>query len=214
MEDTFALAIRRVAPHITCIVGTVLVGAQRPRDTRRSRLQHWENDRGSQFPAAPAPVSVDRPAAGIGDMSPAESAGEPRLNPRRPRSMAFRKRSSPLPTPEQSRRQSDVVQSAWRHFGQPGPSSPSSTPATTLCRASRSISPSKAMPGWSVYRSCSAILHEKPDRRSMRKRRDPGSDERRADRVKKDADGRRHDASAEEKAMDAAVKRSIKLHGA
>lgn len=35
--------------------------------------------------------------------------------------MAFRKRSSPLPTPEQSRRQSDVVQSAWRHFGEPGP---------------------------------------------------------------------------------------------
>jgi len=35
--------------------------------------------------------------------------------------MAFRKRSSPFPTPEQSRRQSDVVQSAWRHFGQPGP---------------------------------------------------------------------------------------------
>jgi uncharacterized protein (DUF2384 family) len=33
--------------------------------------------------------------------------------------MAFRKRrNSPLPTPEQSRRQSDVVQSAWRHFGE------------------------------------------------------------------------------------------------
>jgi len=48
----------------------------------------------------------------------------------------------------------------------------------------------------------------------MRKRRDPGSDQRRADRVKKDADDRKHDASAEEKAMDAAVKRSINLHGA
>ena len=36
--------------------------------------------------------------------------------------MAFRKRSSaPLPTPEQSRRQGDVVRSAWRHFGEPGP---------------------------------------------------------------------------------------------
>jgi uncharacterized protein (DUF2384 family) len=34
--------------------------------------------------------------------------------------MAFRKRrSSPLPTPEQSRRQSDVVQCAWRYFGEP-----------------------------------------------------------------------------------------------
>jgi hypothetical protein len=36
--------------------------------------------------------------------------------------MNFHRRSkSPLPTPEQSRRQSDVVQSAWRHFGEPGP---------------------------------------------------------------------------------------------
>ena len=36
--------------------------------------------------------------------------------------MAFRKRSnSPKPTPEQSKRQSEVVQSAWRHFGAPGP---------------------------------------------------------------------------------------------
>ena len=35
--------------------------------------------------------------------------------------MMFRKRhKSPLPTPEQSRRQSDVVQSTWRHFGDPG----------------------------------------------------------------------------------------------
>jgi hypothetical protein len=43
-------------------------------------------------------------------------------NPRRDRSMNFRKRSkTPLPTPEQSRRQSDVVQSAWRHFGEAAP---------------------------------------------------------------------------------------------
>jgi len=35
--------------------------------------------------------------------------------------MAFRRRhKSPLPTPEQSRRQSNVVQAAWRHFGEPG----------------------------------------------------------------------------------------------
>ena len=40
----------------------------------------------------------------------------------RPRTMMFRKRSTASPpTPEQSKRQSDVVQSAWRHFGAPGP---------------------------------------------------------------------------------------------
>jgi hypothetical protein len=36
--------------------------------------------------------------------------------------MAFRKRrTGPLPTPEQSRRQSDLLQSAWRHFGEAAP---------------------------------------------------------------------------------------------
>lgn len=36
--------------------------------------------------------------------------------------MMFRKRSmAPPPTPEQSRRQSDAIRSAWRHFGEPGP---------------------------------------------------------------------------------------------
>lgn len=43
-------------------------------------------------------------------------------NPRRPRAMAFRKRrTGPLPTPDQSRRQSDLLQSAWRHFGEAAP---------------------------------------------------------------------------------------------
>jgi len=38
------------------------------------------------------------------------------------RGMSFRKNSRiALPTPEQSRRQASVVQSAWRHFGEPGP---------------------------------------------------------------------------------------------
>lgn len=36
--------------------------------------------------------------------------------------MAFRKRSNaPLPTPDQARRQNDLVQATWRHFGEPGP---------------------------------------------------------------------------------------------
>jgi uncharacterized protein (DUF2384 family) len=44
---------------------------------------------------------------------PSEQIPKPR------RSMTFRRRSkSAPPTPDQSRRQSDVVQSAWRHFGQ------------------------------------------------------------------------------------------------
>lgn len=55
-------------------------------------------------------------------MTPPEEADRPETSPRRPRSMAFPKRRTvPLPTGEQSRRQSDVVQSAWRHFGEPGP---------------------------------------------------------------------------------------------
>ena len=38
------------------------------------------------------------------------------------RRMTFRKyRKTSLPTPDQSRRQSDVVRSAWRHFGQSAP---------------------------------------------------------------------------------------------
>jgi hypothetical protein len=36
--------------------------------------------------------------------------------------MGFRKRrNSPRPTPEESRRQSDLVQSAWRHFREAAP---------------------------------------------------------------------------------------------
>jgi len=51
------------------------------------------------------------------------NGGEPEIaRPRRPRAMTFRKRStSALPTPDQSRRQSNVLESAWRRFGAPGP---------------------------------------------------------------------------------------------
>jgi hypothetical protein len=36
--------------------------------------------------------------------------------------MAFRRRrTSPLPTPEQARRQSELIRSAWRHFGEAAP---------------------------------------------------------------------------------------------
>ena len=48
----------------------------------------------------------------------------------------------------------------------------------------------------------------------MRKKRDPESDERRSCRLQKNAQDRREQASAEDKALDAAVMRSIKQHGA
>jgi hypothetical protein len=35
--------------------------------------------------------------------------------------MTFRKRHSSLPTPAQSRRQSALIRSAWRHFGEAAP---------------------------------------------------------------------------------------------
>ena len=54
-------------------------------------------------------------------MRPPEAV-RPAANPTRPRGMTYRKRSRvPLPTPDQSRRQGNVLQSAWRHFGEPGP---------------------------------------------------------------------------------------------
>jgi len=47
---------------------------------------------------------------------------EPEARPAARRGMAFRKNSRlALPTPEQSRRQASVVQSAWRQFVEPGP---------------------------------------------------------------------------------------------
>ena len=55
-------------------------------------------------------------------MSQPEQAAPPEANRRRPRTMAFRKRSRiPLPTREQAKRQSDVIQWAWRHFGEAAP---------------------------------------------------------------------------------------------
>jgi len=50
------------------------------------------------------------------------SAQESGAKPAARRGMAFRKYSrTALPTLEQSRRQASVVQSTWRHFGEPGP---------------------------------------------------------------------------------------------
>jgi hypothetical protein len=48
----------------------------------------------------------------------------------------------------------------------------------------------------------------------MRKKRDPETDEQRDARLKKQALNRSEDAVAEDKAVDAMIKRSIDLHGA
>ena len=52
------------------------------------------------------PEAVDQQAAGRRDRRP----------------IAFRKRrNAPVPTPDQSRRQSDLVQAAWHHFREAAP---------------------------------------------------------------------------------------------
>jgi hypothetical protein len=48
----------------------------------------------------------------------------------------------------------------------------------------------------------------------MRKKRDPESDEQRRNRLDRNAHDRVEQASAQEAALDAAVRRSIELHGA
>ena len=54
-------------------------------------------------------------------MTAPEPGQEPGAKPAR-RGMTFRRSNRfPLPTPDQSRRQGNVVQSAWSHFGEPGP---------------------------------------------------------------------------------------------
>jgi hypothetical protein len=55
-------------------------------------------------------------------VSESELVEQPDAKPRRRQSMNFRKRrNAPVPTPDQSRRQSDVVQAAWRYFREAAP---------------------------------------------------------------------------------------------
>jgi hypothetical protein len=51
---------------------------------------------------------------------PAAAPPAPAANPGQRRTRVFRK-STPRPSPEQMRRQNDVLQSAWRHFGEAAP---------------------------------------------------------------------------------------------
>ena len=48
----------------------------------------------------------------------------------------------------------------------------------------------------------------------MRKKRDPESDESRGDRLEKNAQDRKEEAAAEDKRLDAAIRRSIAQYGA
>jgi hypothetical protein len=55
-------------------------------------------------------------------LSQADETGQPAADPAARRPNMFRRRSNaPRQTPEQSRRQSEIVQSAWRHFRESGP---------------------------------------------------------------------------------------------
>lgn len=59
---------------------------------------------------------------GMCRMSAPENAGDAATAAPPKRAMTFRKYSKkPLPTADEARRQSHVVQSAWRHFGEAGP---------------------------------------------------------------------------------------------
>ena len=55
-------------------------------------------------------------------MKPVANTDQPAADQGRRQTRMFRKRSDkPRLSPEQMKRQSDVLQSAWRHFGEPGP---------------------------------------------------------------------------------------------
>ena len=55
-------------------------------------------------------------------MSTPQSLLRPETKPVARRRLAFRKNSrNPLQTPDESRRQANVLQTAWRHLGEPGP---------------------------------------------------------------------------------------------
>ena len=149
-------------------------------------------------------------------MSAPDRVDPPATNPRRPRIMAFRSRSTaPLPTPEQSKRQGDVVRSAWRHFGEPGPviaflntrhDSLDGQPLHLAIESEAGLERVRTLLEQLNTQSRTGGL--------MRKKRDPENDEQRSDRLEKNAHDRIEQASAEDNALDAAVRLNIKLHGA
>lgn len=67
---------------------------------------------------------------------------------------------------------------------------------------------------WNLSNGCSRISPARHKGTKMRKKRDPESDQSRFDRLEKNAQDRREEASAEDKRLDAAIKRSIAQYGA
>ena len=67
---------------------------------------------------------------------------------------------------------------------------------------------------WSASNACSRSSPASHRGIEMRKKRDPESDESRFDRLEKNAQERREEASAEDKMLDAAIRRSIAQYGA
>ena len=73
------------------------------------------------------------------------------------RGMAFRKNSRiALPTPEGSRRQASVVQSAWRQFGEPGPVIAFLNTPNAVLKGQPLHSQSRATRAWDVSKPCSS----------------------------------------------------------
>lgn len=73
-------------------------------------------------PVHPRCAWRERFASGISHLNRATAVDHPAANRGRGRTKAFRKSSDVTRlTPDQARRQSDVLRCAWRHFGEPGP---------------------------------------------------------------------------------------------
>jgi len=138
---------------------------------------------------------------------------EPEAKPAARRGMAFRKNSrTALPTPEQSRRQASVLQSAWRHFGEPGP-------VIAFLNARHAVLEGQplhlAVESDDGLVRVEALLNEMAKKaQRVRRKRPPESDAERSHRLTQDELSRIENSAAEERALDAAVRRSIGLHGA
>lgn len=148
-------------------------------------------------------------------MSGSELVDQADGKPLRRQGMKFRQRSNGAPpTPDQARRQSDIVRSAWRHFREAAPmiaflnSRHDALEGQPLHLA---IESDERASGASNG-CCSNSMHSGEPH--LRRKRDPESNEHRSFRLLKNAHDRREQVSAADKALDAAVRRSIEEFGA
>ena len=127
--------------------------------------------------------------------------------------MVFHKRRKPNMAPEQSRRQSQLVQSAWRHFGGAGPviaflnTRHDALEAQPLHLAIESDEGLRARGNLARANDAAGmmIFTEKTDENETK--------EDRRDRMGRRARDWSARTSEEDKALDAAVRRSIEVHG-